>query len=145
MFEVAPRMGMKITDKSFGTREELNDFMLSYDFSKIDAVFRYPGSFIASNLDLLFAFRAMNKKPIIGLNRLELEKGAVLSYGPDYAELGGEAAGAAYEILFHRVDPAEIPVKRPSHLILGLNIGVMAELGVVPSSDFSSGVDYVVK
>ena len=63
--DTARKHGITLIDKRFKSRQELNKFFIEYDFSQVDAIFRYPGMFISANIDLFFAFREKIKKPII--------------------------------------------------------------------------------
>ncbi len=142
--DVASRHGVTLTEQSFSSRQELNKFFLEYDFSDVDAIFRYPGTFNAANIDLFFAFQAQIKKPVVVLNRQELEVGGILAYGPRYSELGDTAATVAWQILKGQVDPASVPILRPFRYELGLNEGIARLLGVEIPDSLRKKADYIL-
>lgn len=142
--QIASARNITLVEKPFSTRQELNTFFLEYDFSDIDAIFRYPGTFTASNIDLFFAFRAQIQKPIIVLNRQELERGGVLSYGARYGELGEVAAVTAWQMLKGQVEPGEVPILRPFRNELGINESVARSLGIDIPASLREKADYII-
>lgn len=143
--ETAVARGITLVEKRFSSRQEMNKFFLEYDFSSVDAIFRYPSTFIAANIDLLFAFQASVKKPIIVLNREELIRGGTLAYGPRYKEIGEEGALVAWQIFKGQAEPATTPVIRPFRNELGVNESVARELGLDIPELLLQKADYVVQ
>lgn len=141
---VAKKSGVDLIDKSFLTRKELNDFILNFNFSDVDALFRYPGPFMASNVDVLFGLEGKFQKPIISLNREDLESGGIMSYSANNHELGEQAAVLASRILIKQEDPAKIPIIHNYKYDLGVNLKKVKEYNLILSPDFKKKIDYTV-
>ncbi len=142
---ISSKYNLTLIDKSFKDREGLNKFILSFDFKPIDAVFRYPGPFMASSMDLIFKFTSKINKPIITLTREELSQGGALSYAPDYKILGSKAADAAYQILTKKTAPGSIPVQTPIKFDLGLNETILNSFGLSIPEEARQEADYIIK
>ncbi|MDO8521463.1 MAG: ABC transporter substrate binding protein [bacterium] len=134
-----------IIEKRFASREELNKFLLDYDFSQVDAVFRYPGTFIAANFDLFYALKEKIKKPFIVINKEELAMGGLIAYGPRYEEFGRSGAVIAWQILKGQIAPADVPIIRPFRYMLGVNQLVAATFGIAIPDALLQKADYIIE
>lgn len=130
--EAARKVEVKLVEAEFLTREELNAYLLELNPEEIDAVYRFPDSFISANLDIIYALarQPQLRKPVIALNVEGLKRGAVLSYGTDWSEFGVSAAEVATEILHKKVDANLIPTRYPYNFRLGINVGAAKSLGL---------------
>jgi ABC-type uncharacterized transport system substrate-binding protein len=146
MQAVAKELGLTLTDKQFADRKEFNKYMIEEaNFTEVDAIFRYPSPFIATNVDIIFAFRATIDLPIVGLNKQELTQGALMAYGPDYEEIGALASEIAYEILVDGKNAGEIVYKKPSRMYLGINEEDAIRHNLVIPQSISSKIDYRIE
>src|SRR3989344_2891968 len=143
--EAEDKKNVLLTEKTFKNREEMNKFLLNYDFSQIDAVFRYPGTFVSANADLFFILESKIKKPLITLNRTELESGGILSYGPRYEEFGRAGAVIAQKILVNQLNPATTPIQAPLNYELGINERVAKNYGIEIPPSLRAKADYIIK
>lgn len=143
MQKVASGLGLTLVDKQFEDRKSFNKFMLEpANFADVDAIFRYPSPFIATNIDLLFAFQTSINKPIIGIYEQELEQGATVAYGPDPMEIGALASGLAYDVLVNKKNASDLPYVKPAKLYLGVNDAELLEYGLTISSGGQTKIDY---
>jgi len=79
-------------------------------------------------------FAAVNRLPTIYGLRLLTEAGGLVSYGPNVAELYGQAATFVAKIL-RGAKPADLPVEQPTKIELVLNLKTARELGLaIPQS-----------
>lgn len=140
--EQAKAHNLEIIDKVFLSRKDLNRFILDFDFNTIDAVFRYPSAFAASNFDLIFAFQEKINKPIITLTKEELEKGGLISYSVDYEDMGALAGEIGYDILVKKVDPTTVYVQNLSDFKLGINKKQLSRFNGNLSQSFSQKINY---
>lgn len=140
---VAEKYGAKIIDKAFDNREDLAEFINTYDFSNVDVIFRYPGTFMAANIDLVFDANRKLRKPIITLYKNEMEKGGIISYSPSAEEIGDRAAGAALQIIRNSTRPEDLPVYYILKPEFGINLRVAEALGIKVPMSFIERADYL--
>jgi len=86
-----------------------------------DLVFRYRRDIIAR--------ATADKLPVIGTQRAYATAGALLAYGPDYAELFRRAAAQVDKIL-KGTRPADIPIEQPMRFELVVNRDAATALGI---------------
>lgn len=142
---VAKKYNLNLIDKNFESRSDLNKFILKYDFSQVDAIFRYPGPFMASNIDLVFKLETTINKPIIALTKGELTQGGVISYSTDYKILGQKAANVAYQILTKKTDPSTIPVQTPIKFDFGINFNTIKKYNLSVPQEIKEEADYTIE
>lgn len=138
-------LDIELVEKTFSNRNDFNRFMLEYDFRDIDGIIRYPGIFGATNIDLFFTFQEKIKKPVIVLNKQEVEMGGLISYGPINEELGKTGAFSAWQILKGQISPGEIPILRPFKNELVINETVANSLNIKIPDSVKKMVDVYVK
>jgi putative ABC transport system substrate-binding protein len=142
---VAKKLDVELLDRTFKNRKELNDFMLNFNFSTVDAIFRYPGPFMSANIDVLFALEGKIHKPIISLNKDELNNGGIMSYSANYHELGEQAAVLVQRILIKQENPGQIPIIYNYKYDLGVNLKKLKEYNITLTPEFKKKVDYTVE
>ncbi|HLD61078.1 MAG TPA: ABC transporter substrate binding protein [Patescibacteria group bacterium] len=136
---------IELVDRQFSTRQELNEFLLTYDFSGVDALFRDPGPFITDNIDLLFSFQARINKPIIVLTENELRQGGILSYHPSLKETGRRAGDIAYDLLSKELKPSNYPIQTPSRFELGINKAVAKKFRITVPPTLLRKADHIIE
>lgn len=144
--DIAAQRNIALIDREFETRRDLNRYLLEVDPDTFDAIFRYADPFIAANADVLFGLARNMKppKPIIGLTREELARGALMSYSAHYNDLGRRAAHLAYQILVDKQAPGEMPTQAADTFFFGVNLSVAERLGInIPQSVVERAQDIV--
>ena len=72
--------------------------------------------------------------PLVGTNEGDVVRGALMSYGADYEEIGRQAARMADGIL-GGVVPADLPIEEATRFELSVNLDTATKIGVaVPRS-----------
>jgi ABC-type uncharacterized transport system substrate-binding protein len=87
-----------------------------------------------SNRELIGGFIASSGLVLVGAPSWLMELGALLTYGPDVAEMNRRAAIYVDKIL-KGAKPADLPMEQPSAFDLNLNLSTAKRLGIkVPES-----------
>ncbi len=144
--QAAASSGVTLIVRQLADREALNQLFGTLDPRTVDAVFRYPDSFTTENFDLLLSLTNQPSihKPLIVLNRTELEEGGTLSYGADLEDFGDEAANLAAKLLFEGVNPARVPIQRAFQFRLGINEQIAHSFGLAIPQDLRNASDYMI-
>jgi putative ABC transport system substrate-binding protein len=103
-----------------------------------------PDVFTTANRDLIIALAVRYGVPVMYYNRLFLESGGLISYGPDFAEQFREAAGYIDRIL-KGAKPADLPIQQPTKYELAINLKTAKALGLTLSSGLLSIADEVIE
>lgn len=140
----ADALGIELVDKQFTTKEELNKFILSYDWNYVDAVWRNPGPFMATYVSMLLSLREYVKKPIVVISKEELVRGGTIAYGPDYFELGVRAAVIAAQVFSGKSIPGRVPIGENNTFLFGINEEAIRELGMHTPPSLKEKADYLI-
>ena len=103
-----------------------------------------PEVFTTANRDLIIALAVRYGVPVMYYNRLFLESGGLISYGPDFAEQFREVAGYIDRIL-KGAKPADLPIQQPTKYELAINLKTAKALGLTLSSGLLSIADEVIE
>jgi putative tryptophan/tyrosine transport system substrate-binding protein len=96
------------------------------------------------NRQRVLEFAAKNRVPVIGDWGRWAPEGALLSYGPDIAQMLPRTAIYVDKIL-KGVKPADLPVERPTKFELVINLKAAKELGLTIPPNVLARADRVIK
>jgi ABC-type uncharacterized transport system substrate-binding protein len=83
---------------------------------------------------LIIALAEEFRLPAVYPDRSFVELGGLMSFGPDWMELGRECARVTSEI-FNGANPANVPISQPTKYELSLNLKSAKALGIeIPPS-----------
>jgi len=88
-------------------------------------------------------FASKNRLPLVGTPTWLLEAGALLTYGPNTAELHRRAAGYVDKIL-KGARPADLPMQQPVSFELAINLKVARALGLTLPPSLLARADQVI-
>ena len=89
-------------------------------------------------------FASKNRLPLVGTPTWLLEAGALLTYGPNTAELHRRAAGYVDKIL-KGARPADLPMQQPASFELAINLKVARALGLTLPPSLLARADQVIE
>jgi ABC-type uncharacterized transport system substrate-binding protein len=87
---------------------------------------------------------AKKRLPIMFAERLFIDAGGLMSYGPSYAEIYRHAAIFVDKIL-KGAKPADLPVEQPTKFELVINLKTAKQIGVTIPPDILAGADRVTR
>ena len=132
---VAPSLEFELLEQQVATRDEMNAFIDSFEFKKGDALLRASDSIGAGSLPHAIEAAIAKKVPLVGTNSIDTERGALMSYGADYAEIGKLAARMMISVLSGTL-PARIPIEEASVFDVSVNTETAGKIGVVVPQTF---------
>lgn len=122
--------GFSIVDLPIADKETIPNTLKQLIDLKPEAVLIPADSFIKANADAIFPVLNKHRIPsIVIIPEMVKENGALLALGPDYYNLGQLAAENALQILRGK-SPADLPIRRVSHLNLVINKRTADKLGI---------------
>jgi putative tryptophan/tyrosine transport system substrate-binding protein len=87
-----------------------------------------------SHRDLIVKLAARHKLPAVYYDRVYVDSGGLISYGPDFVDQFRRAAGYVDRVLKGE-KPADLPVQAPTKYELVINLKTARALGLeIPSS-----------
>lgn len=133
--QVAPQLGIELVERPLQGAEQL-DHLLAVFPVQGDAVFLPRDSAIEANISSFVRFAKARRLPLSVPGVVQVEAGALFSYGFVHQEIGRQAARLADQVL-RGSRPADLPVETADSY-LAVNLKTAAVIGVaVP--------DYVLK
>src|SRR4029078_8900979 len=97
------------------------------------ALYVLDNAFFVAHRQMILEATSKGRLPVFG-DRAFAESGALLSYGPNFADLYRRAAGYVDKILTG-AKPSELPIEQPTKFELIVNVKAARTLGItVPES-----------
>jgi putative ABC transport system substrate-binding protein len=109
-----------------------------------DALYVVFDALINANRTRILIFALTQRLPTIVNNRDSVQAGALISYGPNPADLLRRAAEIVDKIL-HGAKPADIPVEQPTKFNLVVNLTTAKALGLAIPEPFLLRADEVIE
>jgi putative ABC transport system substrate-binding protein len=139
----APALGLTLVERHATSEADLRAVFASAKKSA-DAVLmvsptlqtKFSSVAVAESLKHHLAFESVVRQWV--------EKGALLSYGPDQAKIGREAAQYVDKIL-KGAKPADLPVVELTQVELAINLKTAATIGITVPQAVLDVADYVVR
>jgi putative ABC transport system substrate-binding protein len=94
-----------------------------------DALFMIADAAVTSHFEEIIRATRAIRMPVIGFERVMVEKGALTSYGTDLADTGRESAKNVRRLLAG-AQPADLPVENITRIAFVLNRSAAKEMGV---------------
>jgi putative ABC transport system substrate-binding protein len=109
-----------------------NDYALAFGLitrERPDAIYAFGDLFHYANRQHIIDFAMRTRLPLLGQDRTFAEAGALMSYGPQRAELARIVASFVDRIL-RGAKPADLPMEQPTKFELVINLRTAKALGL---------------
>jgi putative ABC transport system substrate-binding protein len=124
----ARRLGMVLVERAVRTEQEAQTALAQLQKEAVDGILQPPG--VSLNISgFILEAAAQRRLPTMAEATFWVERGALVSYGPDYYASGRQAARLVDKIL-KGADPAEIPVEVNSKIEFAINLKTAKALGL---------------
>lgn len=138
------KLGIQVIVKPVEKSEEIKEILKKLNPGEVDALMDPADSMVTANIDLLVETSLRLKIPLMMLSNREAEKGAIITYGVDYFDLGKQSARLAAKVLEGSA-PSEIPIEMPRIFRLIVNMKTANEINLSFPEDFLSKTDRVIR
>jgi len=139
----APVAGVMVQSIEVRTPDDYAAGFATMTESRADALFPFGNPVNFKNRQLIVDFASKTRLPSLYDERLFVDSGGLLSYGPSYVDLWRRAATYVDKIL-KGARPADMPVEQPTKFELVINPKTATALGLkIPQSIWDRGVETV--
>ena len=125
----AQKLGLVLVERNVSTKAATKRVYDALGKREVDGVLVVSSSLRTKFSSALIRMTNERRLPIIGHRRKWVERGALLSYGNDFAAVG-RAAATYVDKLLKGADPANMPVDERSGILLILNLKIAKALGI---------------
>jgi putative ABC transport system substrate-binding protein len=134
MERVARVLGLTLHLQAVSKAEELDTAFAAVRQARAEALVVPPDGVFNLHRATIAAFAAQHRLPAIYPNRLYLDAGGLMAYGPSYPDQWRRAALYVDKIL-KGAKPADLPVEQPTKFELVINLTTAEALGLtIPST-----------
>ncbi len=126
---VAQKFGVQLVRRDVTDREEIIKTLEETPRGSFDAIFHVPSTLVRTNLDLVVERARRDRIPFAVHEDALLERGALVSYGPNSRLVGFQAANHVNKVL-KGSRPGEIMIEPPDKFFLAINQITAKQIGV---------------
>jgi putative ABC transport system substrate-binding protein len=141
--ETAKKFKVKVIPRMAANEDELRKAIEETPKGSIDAIFHLPSTLVRSHIDLLIQKAKRDRIPLAVHEDALVDRGAMISYGPNSRLIGLQAATLVYKAL-KGSNAGEIMVENPDRLFLAINRGAAKEIGLNISREILQRADRLV-
>lgn len=143
MQKIAPEMGVELKLKAVPLITELPE-AAKILAGEVEALYGGNDAMISSGLDFLISEARKNKIPLMSPTIIGVRKGALISTGPNFQELG-EIAGELAAKIFQGSRPQDLPIRTPPRLWIAVNLKTAGEINVAVPKSILDRADFIVE
>jgi putative ABC transport system substrate-binding protein len=126
------------------TPDELDRALAAIGRQRPDALFVLPDPMLTAHFAQIADFAVKHRLPAVSGSRQNAEAGALMTYGPDYAE-GYRRAAAYVDRILKGDRPADLPVEQGTKFELVINARTARALGVTIPQALVLRADHLVR
>lgn len=141
--EAGKKLGVTVIEYSISAERDVVATAAAIKRADVDGIVRAADSLTLSNLPLYIEQAKSEKLPFAVSDKVNVEQGGLMSYGPEYFQMGEQSAVLAHKI-FKGAKPGELPVENPQ-LKLVVNLKTAEFLGVTFPDEFLAKADIIIK
>jgi putative ABC transport system substrate-binding protein len=137
-------LGVTVQDRGVPDIDGLESMFVTLSKDRPDALLTMVDPFTRRHLKLILEFAAKNRLPAMYEDRIFVEAGGLISYGPWIAELFRRSATYVDKIL-KGAKPADLPVEQPTKFEFIVNLKTAKQIGVTIPPNVLARADRVIK
>ena len=125
----AQALHVELVEKKFTDAAAMKAFYASFPFEKGDVIFRSTDGISGTIIRDVVSISLERKIPLSGTNSVDVEFGALMSYGANFSKIGEQAARLMDTVL-HGTKPSELPIELPETVEFVVSMKTAALLGL---------------
>ncbi|MBI3059801.1 MAG: ABC transporter substrate-binding protein, partial [Deltaproteobacteria bacterium] len=118
-----------VKEVNASSQEELGRVISTITRKEADAILLQPDAFFARNIEVVVHLAIKERLPVIPALIVNVKRGALATYSPDYFALGQQGAVLADKIL-RGARPTDLPIEQPVKLKLVINLKTANAIGL---------------
>jgi len=138
------KLGLEVADHPLKTGDELQSAFDKMQARDGEAIFQIPDDLIESNASLLLDGAKKLRLPTIFDQENWAAKGSLASYGPNYTQMGRQAA-LLVDKLFKGAKPKDVPVQSASKFDLVINLRTANIIGLAIAPETLAKADRIIR
>ena len=142
--EAARRMGVEFVERHVLSVEELQAGVRAIKMAEVDAFFQLADPMVLGQAQLIIDTARRIRLPTMFVDQSSVIKGALVSYGVSYHEVGRLSAKYVQRILTG-VKPKDMPVQGVDKIALMINLKTAKQIGLTISPTVLARADKVIK
>jgi len=139
--EIAPKLGLRLTEKPIRSAGEADEAVLSVSKQTTDGIFIISSGLFEEPCKKIIAITMQKRLPLTGC---VLESGALLSYEPDSYRNGHRGAWYVDRIL-KGARPQDLPVEAPTKFEFVINLKTAKQIGLTIPPNVLARADKVIR
>lgn len=136
--KAAAEEGLEVVEKTITTGSEVLQAAQSLN---VDAIYVPTDNNVVAGLDSVLQVAEERKIPVIAGEADSVEKGALITYGLDYYELGVQTGEMAVKVLTEGADVAKMPVESQKTPQLVINTTAAERMGITLPAELLDKAD----
>jgi putative ABC transport system substrate-binding protein len=140
----ARSLGVQLQALEVRRLDEFENAFKTASRAKAGAILVLPTSILNSNRKRIADLATKNRLPTMLATSQHMDAGALMSYGPDYADLYRRAAVYVDKIL-KGAKPADLPVEQPTKFELIINLKTAKQIGLTIPPNVLARADRVIR
>jgi len=141
---LAPSLRVEVKPVNVGNAAEIERAVAAFARAPNGGLIASGSSRLRSNRDLIVKLAARHKLPAVYYDRVFVDSGGLISYGPDFVDQFRRAAGYVDRILKGE-KPADLPVQAPTKYELVVNLKTAKALGLEMPTTVLARADEVIE
>lgn len=142
--QAAASLKLSLREREVTGRADVERVFAGLKIGDVDGVFVASSSLQTEFTSLVLRLASAKRLPVRAHRREWVERGALFSYGPNFRELGRDAARHIARIL-QGARPADLPVERPTKFELVINAKTAKALGLAIPPPLLGRADQVIE
>jgi putative ABC transport system substrate-binding protein len=140
--ELASGLGVEILEGTARDDDQVSELLGNIP-KDVDAIFMVPGTTVNRRLSDLLAVAVARKLPVSGPSTIQVEQGALTTYGFVHHKVGEQAARIADQIL-KGADPGTLPVET-AEFFLAVNLNTAQAIGLEIPYDVLQQAEVIIR
>jgi putative ABC transport system substrate-binding protein len=144
IIEKSEPIGVEIIAVPISQPQDIKNYLMGLKAGDIDAIMDPADSMVTSAFPDLLETSLKLKVPLMMLSKGEAEKGALVSFGVDYIDLGKQSSLIANQVLAG-IPPQNIPFEQPRKFFMAVNMKTASQIGLEMPKSILEKTDLIIR